>query len=145
MREIKFRAWYKGESYPMDPDNLEEWEKPRMFYGVEKLYDGGVEGLGGVSSFGALLEDEQYVLEQYTGLRDRNGREIYEGDIIDGMVVTYCGDQRACLGMNAGWYLQQGDFDRWAPLESRCNENGDNWIVLGNIHEHPHLLERAHV
>ena len=82
------------------------------------------------------------ILLQYTGLKDKNGKEIYEGDNIDGegidgMTVTYCGDQKAGLGMDAGWYLQRDNFESWILLMSRCNENGDNYEVIGNIYEDP--------
>lgn len=78
---------------------------------------------------------------QYTGLKDNNGVEIYEGDIdSNGMIVTYCGNQEGGLGMNAGWYLQKGDFEHWIELESRHNDNGDNHIIVGNIHQNPELL-----
>lgn len=78
----------------------------------------------------------------FTGLLDKNGREIFEGDIIDGWAVTYCGDQVSGLGMSAGWYLQRDDFESWIELQSRCNENGDNYEVIGNIYENPELLTK---
>ena len=67
---------------------------------------------------------------------------ILNGDIIDGWAVTYCGDQQAGLGMSAGWYLQRDDFESWTELQSRCNENGDNYEVSGNIYETPELLTK---
>lgn len=76
----------------------------------------------------------------FTGLIDKNGNEIFEGDIIDDCVVTYCGDQQAGLGMTAGWYLQRCNFESWVELEARCNENGDNYEVIGNMYENPELL-----
>lgn len=94
------------------------------------------------------------ILEQFTGLYDSKrtvrfpeGQKIFENDIIDGMVVTYCGDQGAGLGMTAGWYLQRDNFERWVELEARSNENGNNYFVTGNIHEgtiySPHTLEEG--
>jgi hypothetical protein len=76
-----------------------------------------------------------------TNLNDTNGIEIYEGDIIGGLVVTFSSDQQAGLGMDCGWYLQADDFERFEPLESRCNENGNNYTIQGNIYENPELLK----
>ena len=84
-REIKFRAWDKGNEYDDEEDR-----KPRMVYGVEKLYDGSITELGGHGSFGQLLDEERFVVMQFTGLTASDGvTEVYEHDIIsgDGLVV----------------------------------------------------------
>lgn len=77
---------------------------------------------------------------QWTGLFDKNGKKIFEGDILDtpGWIVSYCADTNAGLGMNAGWYIQRDNFTSWLELE-----NSEGHVVLGNIHDNPELLKSS--
>ena len=66
MREIKFRVWDKQEK--------------KMLYNAEHTYDGFRVDM---PSFGAILDCPGfYDIMQYTGLKDKNGKDIYEGDIL---------------------------------------------------------------
>lgn len=77
--------------------------------------------------------DNKIPLMQFTGLLDRNGKEIYEGDILEGG-SPIDGDPRRwtvkwySTNLNAGW-----DFG-YMPAMNYCE-------VIGNIHENPELLK----
>ena len=87
---------------------------------------------------GKYLKTGEVHLVQYTGLKDKNGKEIYEGDILPyRYVVTFVdASDSANLGMSVGWYEQRDDFESFRQLEV-----GDELEVIGNIYENPELLE----
>ena len=80
--------------------------------------------------------DENIILMQSTGLRDKNGKEIFEGDVLetkDGLldgVVEY----RTDLGMWTNSLFRYNNFKRL------CNV-ADSTYIIGNIYENPELLE----
>ena len=125
MREIKFRAWDKEieKMYPvLEIDFVEEWV--RMYSKITGRHCNHLDDL---------------VLMQYTGLKDKNGKEIYEGDIVKGNFIK---DNSEVIGKVAYFdkdtaficHLLGGDYAILVNLE--------HLEVIGNIYENLKFLEQ---
>ena len=135
MRDVKFEVFDNG------TQTILEYGTFRLEFdghGIWRAYKSIPEGRGDM-----ICNDKSGYIREYVGIKDCNGKEVYEGDIDEnGMIVTYCGNQESGLDMNVGWYLQTGDFEKWIELESRDNDNKDNHKIVGNIYENPELLNQ---
>jgi hypothetical protein len=108
MREIKFRAWHEGYTQRLKPT------KPQMLY-EENLGD-------------CLVWKEQgqpIIVMQFTGLFDKNGKEIYEGDILQRVGHNY--------EFIVKWYKDSCGF-HLAWVSDSINAGWDV-IIVGNIYE----------
>ena len=84
------------------------------------------------------LEERQYELMQSTGLKDKNGKEIFGGDIVE---VSKGFTNIICYSVNEGnWKLRPAD-KQWACSYFSNYENTAEWEIIGNIYENPELLE----
>ena len=142
MREIKFRAW----------DNAEK----KWLLGYE------YPNLGGFSMFGETMlfnewssiinrfilqqkdrKPKDLILMQYTGLKDKNGKEIYEGDIVKASYEIMVHHESDTWG--SGEFKNHKGIVRFTNgsfwIEDQCLIGGmDTVEIIGNIYENPELL-----
>ncbi len=110
---LKFRAWNKlTRKYIPDIQDRD-------------LVQGGL--IDDDRFFDSYLYDDDYIIEQCTGLKDRNGRLIYEGDVIrDGMLIGHISwDERIA----AFAIITDEEYFSFDNLDSNDME------IIGNIHD----------
>lgn len=126
MREIKFRCWFDASSYELEgvdfgKSRMMSWED--INNDEDSLDNYFEESIRGMSS-----------LMQYTGLKDKNGVEVFEGD------VYHHGD----IGILYKVIFQDGQF-LGNQIGNKSTAGLDYWLdrteVIGNIYENPELLK----
>ena len=134
MRPIKFRAWDNGnEIYLYDVQDAYD-----MLSGLVK-YDDGEDAEYDEGCFGSFLNNERYDVEQYTGLKDANGKEIYEGDIVKSN-YKYAQPKTSQVIMEDGNSYILGE-DLATGNEMLVSDHVEEIEVIGNVHMNPELLE----
>ena len=116
MRELRFRAWvFYGEK-------LKKPHYSRDYESLDRFFEDHDEN------------DIDQCIEQYTGLKDKNGKEIYEGDILKFEDSIF----------EVGWFSKGARFG-FCPIKN-CNIGMgfslNRTEVIGNIHENAELLKK---
>jgi len=154
MREIKFRVWDTAAKQPMiyfgsnfelddDADTISFRTEKDTFVMGDRDEDG-----------------KRFTLMQYTGLKDKNGKEIYEGDVVEfsdkwewyktkyGISMMFAksekGDRYAKLKAAYEAEPMERRVVKFDPYEAYGLSKGDlesYWEVIGNLYENPDLIK----
>lgn len=109
-RELKFRAWL------VDEERMDDKAHMRAYFGPR-----------------CEVPNENEILMQFTGLKDKNGVEIYEGDIIKNENSENAGDDTYTWISQVMWLMDEA---RWGGAD------GERVKVIGNVFENPELLTK---
>ena len=134
---IKFRAWDKVQNKMLLPDNIEFINGQAYWAEASTDGNGSYSNDGKVDGIGALFEggiDALFDVEQFTGLKDTSGDEIYENDLV-----------RLTDDLEDPIYRVVFDEAKFEIVGGGvCYDLGEEFMdceVIGNVHENPELLE----
>ena len=134
---FNFRVWYKDKYHN------------EMIYDAQTCFEENL--VLGVDYFGQFINDEDFVLMQSTGLVDKNGKEIFEGDIVNVLNFNNKKDRTRTIEFYDGGFkalsIWGEDYKDKSKIDifSTCPVCNENWNVevIGNMYENRELLEEV--
>ena len=127
MREILFRGKRNGYAEQRDRD----WLEGSLSVGD----NGGYEICYGTPRIRITYSVIPVTVGQFTGLLDKNGKKIFEGDIVDILTEN---EKIGVVAYEDGGFLVNADG---FCVDFHSNINGTDLEVIGNIYDNPELLE----
>lgn len=149
MREIKFRAWDKAKHRMLGVDQLAFGPDGKL---VSIYSDGPDFSNDSEALMGEKPDLNDAVLMQYTGLHDKNGREIYEGDLLRVELdddpdsyyiapVTWGGSDYPAFDIMSKYWPKNVSYDTNVLSAIIAGWSEEVMSVIGNIYENPEMLE----
>ena len=140
-REIKFRCWDKEGKKMYQVENLNLASEGPKVDVISPCHEKWIDCPPGWE------DGEEIYLMQFTGLLDKNGVEIYEGDVVK---YDYGNPLkrnipnpkiREVAFVDGMFCLLKDDYHYESRLNTPLNNKVEECEVIGNIHEHPNLLK----
>lgn len=119
-RPIKFRAWDEDTKTMFEPPEITHWRLDEAF---------------GMTT---NRKTKGWIFLQFTGLLDKNGKEIYEGDVLQDVNVPTWKYQ--VLWGKYGWIMQMST-GRQTHMMRYHEDQKYEYEIIGNIYENPELLK----
>lgn len=150
MRDIKFRVWDK-EYEKMTYFNDEDYEyKPPFVFRLDQVLKKD-SNYDDYEDFEYNDVTDSVEVMQYTGLKDKNGKEIYEGDIIEFSYDMFVGNfdtfvaKGKVVFKEGAFYVEIFENERTTKDEAYLlySINLDTIEVIGNIYDNPELLKKG--
>lgn len=133
MREIKFRAWDKKRNVMIGSDYPKNWcnNKDEWYEDEDKMYLLMIE---------EISVNKDFQLMQYTGMKDKNGKAIYEGDIVKAVKSGRFSGIRDTYEVK--WEEEYAGFYPFVCCDYGATSYYQHpLVIIGNIHETPELLQ----
>ena len=136
----KFRVWDETQHKMLQVDCI-EFIDGKAYWVEASPADGNVQG----GNDGPVGDNSQLKLEQYTGLKDANGKEIYECDIVRMQRPGF--HELACYEVK--YFVQDVCIFQIVKVTDGSTlfespSNGHDVEIIGNVHTNPELLEAQH-